>query len=70
MGLRHLPSAGTVLVHYLRQWLNITLILGEGIVVGAVVKAACLKNRRSRIRAPPWHSFSKKRNVSSPLTRN
>ena len=36
---------------------------------GAVVKAACLKSRRSRVRPPFWHSISKKQKVSSQHTR-
>ena len=36
---------------------------------GAVVKAACLESRRSRVWTPLWSSISKKQNVSPPLSR-
>ena len=39
---------------------------------GAVVKAACLESRRSRVqslRTQLWHSSIKEQNVSFPLTR-
>ena len=36
---------------------------------GAVVKAACLKSQKSRVRSPPWHSGFKGTNVSFPLAR-
>ena len=35
---------------------------------GAVVKAACLEGRRSRVRTPLWHSSFWQQNVSSLLT--
>ena len=35
----------------------------------AVVKAACLESRRSRVQTPLWPSSVKKQSVSSPLTR-
>ena len=42
----------------------------QGVGSGAVVKAACLKSRRSRLRAPLWPSKKlPRKNVSSPLTR-
>ena len=43
------------------------MTLGRG--SDAVVKAACLESRKSRLRTPLWHSNSKKRNVFSLLTR-
>ena len=36
---------------------------------GAVVKAACLESRRSRVRPRSGIQVSKKQNVSTPLTR-
>ena len=40
-----------------------------GVGSGAVVKAACLKSRRARLRTPLWPSSLEETNVSSPLPR-
>ena len=40
----------------------------QGGGTGAVVKAACLENRRSHVRPPAGIQVSKKQNVTSSLT--
>ena len=52
-----------------RNWLYIFCTSCQGEGPGAVVKAAGLKSRRSRVRAPLWHLNFKVKHVSSPLTR-